>query len=117
MANKVYLAERRQSIRFPVTIPISYFAADSENSVYIKTRDISEEGLCLVAHKPLPVGAYLDIYIQLIDTGEKIYKRGRIVWLSSVDPDKYRVGIKLEPPKIKPIPIALRTIRTLRELH
>jgi len=49
------------------------------------------------------------------DNGEEILRKGKVVWSRMVNSIKYRIGIKLEEPNLKPIPIILRTIGNKRK--
>ncbi len=110
-----FFSEKRVSPRFPVGIPLSYFESGSENAIHIQTYDIGAEGICIVTDKELPPGTCLDIYLHMLDNGEKIYRKGRVIWLNIIDSVKYRIGIKLEKPNLKTIPLVLRTIKAKRK--
>jgi len=114
MENSAFI-EKRAFHRFPVNIPLNYFLSDSERMVRAQTYDISEQGLGVVTNEELPVGYCVDIRLQMIDNGEQIYRRGRVVWTKTINFNKYRAGIKLEQPGLKPIQIVLRTIKALRD--
>jgi len=106
--------EKRAFPRFAVAIPLSYTGANSNKPIQVQTHDISAQGLCIVTDEFLPQGEYLDICLQMVDNGEQIYRRGKIIWLSATDTNKCKIGIKLEEPKIKSISIVLRTIKSQR---
>lgn len=107
--------ERRVFARFPVKIPLGFCEPGSLALVDTQTHDISAQGICFTAYKEIPIGSSLDIYLQMPDTGEKIYIRGKVVWSSPVNHTGYELGIKLEEPPLKPIPLVLRAIKAQRE--
>jgi len=109
MENSEFI-EKRAFPRFPVNIQLRYLDAGLDKIIRTQTFDISAQGLCMIADKELPPGFSLDIFLQMIDDGEKIYRKGKVVWANVIGSEKYRVGIKLEEPRLEPIPLVLRTI-------
>ena len=107
--------EKRIFPRFKISIPLSFLDLKSDKLLTQQTHDISTQGLCIVANQEFPLGANLDMRIQMIDNNEKIYVKGNVVWYRMIDSGKYRIGIKLEDSKLKPIPLVLRTIMAKRE--
>lgn len=103
--------ERRSEPRFLAKILLSLYEPDTPQIVKAQTYDISAQGISIVTSKEIPVGTTLDIYIQMPDTEEKIFRRGKVVWLSLIAQAAYKLGIKLEEPHLKPIPLALRAIK------
>lgn len=110
-----FFTERRAFPRFPVKIPLGFYESGSPEQTNTQTHDISAQGICIVACKEIPAGDFLDIYLQMPDTGEKIYRRGKVVWSSSINHTTYKLGIKLEDSPLKPIPLVLRAIKAQRE--
>jgi N-acetyl-anhydromuramyl-L-alanine amidase AmpD len=106
--------EKRTYPRFPVNVPLSYTDANSNNTRYAQTHDISAQGLCIVTNEELPVGGCLGICFQMMDNGEQIYRRGKVIWSGSADYNKYKIGVQLEQPNLKPISMVLRTIKSQR---
>ncbi len=102
--------EKRAFPRFPVSIPVDYSDLTSHKTAQGYTQDISAQGLGLVTQDKLSVGTSLDICLRIADNGEEIRRRGTVVWSNMLEPEKYRAGIKLEEPKLKPIPLVLRTV-------
>jgi hypothetical protein len=107
--------EKRLFPRFAVSIPLSYFNPSLDKTMRTQTRDISAEGLCILTDRVLAPATSLDIFLQMIDDGKKIYRKGKVVWVNVSDSDKYRIGIKLEPPKLDSIALVLRTIIAQKE--
>jgi hypothetical protein len=107
--------ERRVFTRFTIGIPTTYLESGFNTEDPSKTYDISIEGMCLLTNKGLPSGTRLNINLKMLDTGETINVHGYSVWSSCLEPGKYRIGVKLEETKLKPIPIVLRTIKAQRK--
>ncbi len=110
----VFFIEKRAYPRFPIGIPLSYPDTSLNDTIHTQTYDISTEGLSIIIDKELPVGSSLDICLHMPDTQEEIYRKGKVVWLKTVNPKKYRIGIKLEKPYLKPITLVLRIIQAKR---
>ena len=102
--------EKRSAPRFPVTIPVTYCYADSGDEFSAQTQNISSGGLGIVTYREVLAGDYLNVCLHMADNGEKIYRRGRVAWVSQLSQDKYRVGLQFEGVNLKPISIVLRTI-------
>lgn len=113
--NYAEFKDRRSYERFAVPIPLSYDDADFTAATATKTNDISVEGLSLVTDKSLIPGTGLDICLQMIDNGERILLKGRVIWSRIVESGRYRAGVKIELPKLKPIALVLRTIKSRRK--
>lgn len=108
--------EKRIFPRFTITIPLTFFVQKSDKSFTAQTHDISTQGVCIVANEELPSGLDLDMRIQMMDNNEKICLKGKVIWSCMIDSGKYKIGVKLEEPKLKPIPLVLRTIMAQRKL-
>lgn len=106
-----FFEEKRSQPRFQSEIPLSFCEPNTSRIVNGKTHDICAEGICILTSQEIPIGAALDITIQMPDTGEKIFRKGKVVWLCSFNASGYKLGIKLEKPPLKPIALALRAIQ------
>jgi len=106
--------EKRAFPRFLVNIPLHYSESNSKKIAQAETHDIGAAGIGMVTEEGLPVGTCLEIRLRMIDDGTEIQRNGLVVWSSCLNANKYRAGIKLEGPSIKPIPIVLRTIKAQR---
>lgn len=103
--------EKRGYPRFTVRIPVRYTDPNLNAAIQTQTYDISQEGLSLFTDKELAPETSLDVYLQMTDNGEEIPARGRVIWSKKFTAqDKYRVGLKLEGQKLKPIPLVLRIL-------
>jgi len=109
--------EKRTYPRFNVSIPLSCFDLNSDKKINAQSHDISTEGLGIIVVKPIPVGAELDICIHMLDNGEKIYRKGKVVWSNEIDSGSYRIGIRLEEQKLDPVPLVLRTIMAQKDYY
>lgn len=105
--------ERRIYPRFAISIPALCCVVDSNELSRGYTHDICAGGLCLVANTTFPRGALVDVVLEMLDTGERIYNKGMIVWYQEIDSSNARLGIKLDG-FLKPIPLVLRSIKILR---
>jgi hypothetical protein len=107
--------EKRTCHRFAIIIPIIYIDPCSRQITLTRTHDICSTGVGLVTEKELSPSVSLDIYLQMADTGEQIYRKGTVIWSNRVNSSAYRAGIRLEDPHLKPIQIVLRTIKAQRK--
>lgn len=102
--------EKRAFPRFSVNIPLHYSQINADDKIQAQTHDISAQGLGLVTEQALPPGTQLEVWLQMRDNSEEIFRKGRVVWSSCISGNKYRAGIKLDQPDLKPISLVLRTI-------
>lgn len=102
--------EKRAFPRFSVSISVIYSDPASHKVVSTQTHDISAQGLGLIIDKELEPGICLDLSIEMPDNGEKIKRKAKVVWINMLGSNTKRVGIKLEEPELKPIPLVLRII-------
>lgn len=107
--------ERRSFPRFPISMSLAYSKLNSDKRASAHTHDISAQGSGIITDEELPTGSSLDICLTMLDDGARIYKRGTVVWSCQLDFNKYRAGVQLEKPCLKPIPLVLRTIRAQRK--
>ena len=104
--------ERRASTRFPVRIRMAFAdPAFQDETVPAETCDICIAGLGLITDKKLLTGIELNICLYMRDNGEEIKAKGKVVWTALTATGKYRVGVKLEEPHLKPIPMVLRILK------
>jgi Tfp pilus assembly protein PilZ len=106
--------ERRAHPRFGISIPALYCSVDSTELSRGYTHDISVGGICLVGNSCFPHGTCVDVILEMMDTNERIYNKGKIVWYQEVDNANVFLGIKLDG-FLKPIPLVLRSIKILRQ--
>lgn len=106
-----YFKEKRSQPRFPTNLPVDFLQTPSTQTLTANSYDISAGGVCIVTFKEIPVGAIVDIYIHVPDNGGRIFRKGKVIWSASFENGNDRVGIKLEAPPLKPIPLILRSIK------
>ncbi len=65
-----------------------------------RTRNVSHGGLSLITATPLPAGRQVTIVIALVFDQEAMSEplplRGRVVWCTELDRDRYQVGATFE---------------------
>jgi hypothetical protein len=113
----LFTKEKRVELRFPVAIYSSCFEFGSADTVNGETHDISRGGVCLITGTEIPLGTQIEVILKMIDNDETVLKKGIVVWSAMYGDDAHRIGIKLQEPKLKPIPLVLRTIMALSQAH
>ncbi len=103
-------SEKRAYQRFPIRIPATYHDPTLNRNIQARTCDISVEGICIVTECTLSPGNYLDISLRIVDGGRKFLHKAKVVWVSMIKGDIYKVGIRLEEDRLDPIPIALKSL-------
>jgi hypothetical protein len=111
---KTEIKEKRAHPRFQISIPALYCSVDATELSRGYTHDISVGGICLVGNACFPSGTFVDVILELMDTGERIYNKGQIVWYQEIDDANVYLGIKLDG-FLKPIPLVLRSIKIQRQ--
>jgi hypothetical protein len=116
MMQNIPFLERRTFPRFTIALPLTCSEFDFNKKIEAKTLNISAVGLCIItdieAGLAVIPGDYLDVYLQVTNNGEWIYRKGKVVWSEPVLYSKYKFGIQLEEPKIKPISIILKILKS-----
>jgi len=90
------MEDRRIFARIPVDYPARFLDLTENKEGDAVTCDISAKGIGLVVNKKLQPRSDLEMWLKLPDGGDPFYTRGQVVWLEELQPDKYKVGIKLE---------------------
>lgn len=111
MEDAGYAIERRISRRFTITIPSSYIDPVLNRTVDALTHDISREGTGIISEKRLAPGTIVEFCLCMADNKEKIFVKGTVIWLNRLENNRYRIGIKLDGPRLGPISLVLRTIQ------
>lgn len=104
--------ERRKFRRFVITIPSTYFRFEVNRGNDAQTKDLSCKGIGFIANEELPLNTRVNIWIKPPDNEKQILTQGEVIWSNKVEFNKYRIGITLDDPGIKPLPIILRTIQS-----
>jgi len=102
-------SEKRAFPRFQVDIPLVCSEVDLNKQFEARTYDISAQGLCALCGQDLLPDTRLDIRIQMLDNGEQIHRRGKVIWSRRIN-THYKIGIKLDEPKLNSTMLVLRTI-------
>jgi hypothetical protein len=109
--------ERREFSRFSLKVLLRYLNFDLLQEANAQTYDISNKGICLITRDSLPIDTCLDIWLEMPDNGDKIYVKGRVIWSSMIENNKYRVGIDLEDAELNPISLVLKSIQVRIKQH
>jgi hypothetical protein len=113
----VWTKDRRASLRFPISLSVQCFDRQSRTEILSQTYDISAQGIGLLINEEIPLGAPVTVTITMPDTGEEIKVNGKFIWQKAVDSYCYRIGVELTGSRLKPIPIALRTLQARAAYH
>lgn len=96
-------------------MPSSCFELVSADSANGETHDISRSGVCVIAGREISLGTQIQIIFVMLDTEELVERKGEVIWSTRYSETTYRIGIKLDEPKLKPVPLVLRTIMALSQ--
>ncbi len=61
----------------------------------VHTEDISAAGIGMVTERRVEPRTPLEMWLPIPDKGETYYTRGEVAWLQQLEPDRYRVGVRL----------------------
>jgi hypothetical protein len=114
MVDNSNFAEKRAFLRYPINIPVGYLEPYSRTETFGLTRDISEEGLCIISDRPMLQDSSVDVYLRLKDDSRRIHRRGRVAWSKMIEQGKYYNGIRLDDEHLNSIDLVLRTIKSQR---
>lgn len=103
--------ERRKFRRFVITIPLTYFRFELNQGNSAQTKDLCCKGIGFVSNEELLVNTRLDLWIKPLDNEKQILTQGAVIWSNKIEFNKYRIGILLDDPGVKPLPLILRTIQ------
>ncbi|MFA5099344.1 MAG: PilZ domain-containing protein [Candidatus Omnitrophota bacterium] len=103
--------ERRQGVRYEVTLSAVARHGLMGNSLITASHDISAQGAGLIVDRQLTAGETLEITFIMPDNGEQIHSKGRVVWVDVLGPNRYRAGVVLTEPDLRPIPMVMRSIK------
>ena len=107
----LFREERRQSVRYEVTLSVVASHGLMGNALTTTSHDISSKGAGLVVDKQLVPGETIDITFIMPDDGERIQTRGTVVWVSSLGLNRYRAGVAFADSDLRPIPMVMRSIK------
>lgn len=106
--------EKRLYPRFEISLPAGYLDPSLNQIIDAKTFDISSNGISLLTNRFFEPGTTLNVFLQMLDDGKKIFRKGTVIWWNLLENGKFRLGVKVEEEKIEAIPIVLRTIMAKR---
>jgi len=109
--NKPEFIEKRKAPRFAVNIPVNYVSPLTQEVTCAHTHDISDIGIGLVTNYELPSGSPMDLKLIMLDNGEEIHAKGKVLWSKLNQENEFRTGIQLDYNCIKAIPLTLRSIQ------
>jgi hypothetical protein len=101
--------ERRSETRFPISIPVDYSLPELSSKKAF-TKNISSKGLTLQTDCALPEGVVLNFRLIFDSNIGKLACKGKSVWHRLIGEGKFLIGIKLDSPALKPIPLVLQSI-------
>ncbi|MCX5706960.1 MAG: PilZ domain-containing protein [Candidatus Omnitrophica bacterium] len=105
-------ADKRNFVRFLISIPLKYAKIGIDKFVSACTHDISAEGIGLITAEELPVNTLLNLCLNIPDNGEEIPLEAEVIWSQEINSNQYRNGLRLKNSRLKPIPLVLRTINS-----
>jgi len=95
---EIYIgSEMRRFKRIEYKTNVEITLADHRREI-AKNVDFSLGGICFISHRPLKTDSQIKIRLELIKSGRPIYVKGRVAWLSKVEPataeavTKYKIG-------------------------
>ncbi len=94
-----FFAEKRNFERVPAKVFMRLRDTQTNRWGLVQTEDLSIKGIGLVSEKELLPRTPLEIWLPIIDTGEKLYTKGSVAWSKQSGMNKYRVGVELENPE------------------
>jgi len=103
--------EKRGSPRFSVSIPVNYVNSLTNEIACAHTHDISDTGISMITNYALPTENPIDFKLIMMDNGEEINLKGRVLWSKLAQENEFRCGIQLDDCQIKAIPLTLRAIK------
>jgi len=103
--------ERRLSVRYEVTLSVVASHGLMGNALTMTTHDICNKGAGFIVDKQLAAGDTIEASFIMPDDGEHINARGTVVWVKSLGPDRYRIGVAFADSDLRPIPMVMRSIK------
>jgi len=88
--------DKRVFQRIPLKITMRFLNTITNKWNLVHTEDISANGIGLVTDRQVQPETPLEMWLPVPNKGETYYTRGEVVWSRGVEPDKYRVGVRLD---------------------
>jgi c-di-GMP-binding flagellar brake protein YcgR len=87
--------ERRRAKRIKLNINIEYDISEYQKWVEAQSRNLSENGICIITGKELAVGSVVQLKFTLPDTDVPLQVTGKVIWNEfSLDEDYYIQGLE-----------------------
>ncbi|MFH1397291.1 MAG: PilZ domain-containing protein [Candidatus Omnitrophota bacterium] len=87
---------RRIYERVPAKLSLRLFDLSSNRHSIAQAQDISAQGIGVLTDKKLQPLNPLEMWLPILNKGESLYARGKIVWSKMIESNKYSAGVKLE---------------------
>jgi hypothetical protein len=106
------IEERRQSVRYEVTLSVVASHGLMSSTLPATSHDISSKGAGLIFDTQLSPGETVEVTFIMPDDGEKIHVRGTVKWVASLGPNRFRAGLAFaDSDQLRPIPIVMRSLK------
>jgi hypothetical protein len=102
--------ERRAFQRIPIKLSLRILNLRSKRESLTQTVDISANGIGLIAENKLYPNTPLEIWLQTPDAAEPLHTKGEVVWAKMLEPNSFRVGVRLEKTDLLALSQALLTM-------
>jgi uncharacterized protein (TIGR02266 family) len=87
--------ERRKSRRINLTIDLEYDLSEYQKWVEAHARNLSEDGICIITARELPVGTAVELKFTLPDSNTSLRVSAKVIWNEfSLDDDFYIQGLE-----------------------
>jgi len=87
--------DKRIFQRIPLKIAMRFLNTITNKWNLVHTEDISAGGIGLVSDREVEPRTPLEMWLPIPNRGESYYTKGEVAWSRQVEPDKYRVGVRL----------------------
>ncbi|MFA5410846.1 MAG: PilZ domain-containing protein [Candidatus Omnitrophota bacterium] len=108
-------ADKRVFERFSVQLPMRCLNLDSSREFTAQTSDISANGIGLTTGERLGRQNPVEMWLSIPDKGHPLYARANVIWSNMIEPNKYRVGLRLEKANLMGLSRVLRIIDTRQD--
>ncbi|MFH1127949.1 MAG: PilZ domain-containing protein [Candidatus Omnitrophota bacterium] len=88
--------DKRVFERFDVNFPVRFIDLRQNQEGRADACNISAKGIAFLSHQELQPATALEIWMDLPDKGAPLYARGRVVWTTQIELNKWQAGVNLE---------------------
>jgi hypothetical protein len=111
MIFKKRFKDKRVFERIPARLSLRLRDTATNRWSLVQAEDLSARGIGLVTEKEFPAKTPLEIWLPILNKGEKFYTRGNVAWSRFLETsNQYRVGVELAQPEFMGISEVLRGI-------